>query len=184
MAVGGAPYPRSVRDREHPRAADYERELAATVGSSTDRWLTEIRLAVIGIVISVGLGVADIALALSGWEVALVVGVGSTLVFVALLWRLRPQAPARGESFDDDLHRLDQELTDLRAAVDTERNPARELLEAWAAEAEKLSEHADRIAEEAYLTTDEGGVLRRLRDYDARLHELAAEIRCRDLTDR
>lgn len=167
-----------MRDHEHPHAPAYERELVETVGSGTERWLTELRLAVIGIIISVALGAADIALSLSGWEVALVAGVGSTLVFVALLWRLRPQTPERQRSLDDDLHRLGQELADLRAAVDAESDPARELLEAWSAVAEELAEHADRIAEEAYLTTDGQGVLRRLRDYDGRLHELTAEIRC------
>jgi hypothetical protein len=68
----------------------YEQELAETVTGS-DRWLTELRLAILGIVISVGLGAADIALSLSGWEVALAVGLGSTVVFTALLWWLRPR---------------------------------------------------------------------------------------------
>jgi hypothetical protein len=68
----------------------YEHELAETVTGS-DRWLTELRLAIVGIVFSVGLGAADIALSLSGWEVALAVGLGSTVVFTALLWWLRPR---------------------------------------------------------------------------------------------
>ena len=167
-----------MRDHEHPHAPAYERELAETVGSGTERWLTELRLAVIGIIISVALGAADIALSLSGWEVALLAGLASTLVFVALLWRLRPQTPERQRSLDDDLHRLGQELADLRAAVDAESNPARELLEGLAAVAEELAKYADRIADEAYLATDEGDVLRRLREYDRQLAEFTAEIRC------
>ena len=39
-----------------------------------------------------------------------------------------------------------------------------------------MAEHADRIAEEAYLTTDSGSALRRLRDYDRDLSELTAVI--------
>jgi hypothetical protein len=85
--VPRASYPRRVRDR--PQA--YEQELAEAVGGATDRWLTEVRLAVIGIAISVGLGAADIALGVGGWEVALAAGLGSTLVFMGLLWRLRPR---------------------------------------------------------------------------------------------
>ena len=79
--------------RDRPQA--YEHELAEAVGTSTERWLTEMRLAVVGIAISVGLGAADIALGLGGWEVALAAGLGSTLVFVGLLWRLRPRALTR-----------------------------------------------------------------------------------------
>jgi hypothetical protein len=79
-----------VRDREGPPARAYEQELAEAVATSTDRWLAELRLAVIGIAISVGLGAADIALT-AGWGAALAAGVGSTLVFIALLWRLRPR---------------------------------------------------------------------------------------------
>lgn len=79
-----------MRDREsHPPG--YEQELAEAISSSTDRWLAEMRLAVVGIGISVGLGAADIALSAGGWEAALAAGVGSTLVFVALLWRVRPR---------------------------------------------------------------------------------------------
>jgi hypothetical protein len=59
-----------VRDREHPHAPAYEQQLVATVGSGTERWLTELRLVVI------------------------VVGVASTLVFVGLLWRLLPRTGA------------------------------------------------------------------------------------------
>jgi hypothetical protein len=80
-----------VRDREGPPARVYEQELAEAVATSTDRWLAELRLAVIGIAISVGLGAADIALTAGGWGAALAAGVGSTLVFIALLWRLRPR---------------------------------------------------------------------------------------------
>ena len=87
MHVPRAPYPRRVRDR--PQA--YEQELAEAVGSATDRWLAEVRLAVVGIAISVGLGAADIALGVGGWKVALAAGLGSTLAFIGLLWRLRPR---------------------------------------------------------------------------------------------
>jgi ABC-type nitrate/sulfonate/bicarbonate transport system substrate-binding protein len=160
--------------REH-----YERELAVTVSTGTERWLTELRLAVVGIILSVALGAADIALSVSTWQVALVAGVGSTLVFTGLLWRLRPRERARRTDLDGELRELGRGIAELRAAVDAEPNPLRELLEAWAAAMEELAEHADRIAEEAYLTTDPGSALRRLRDYDRDLSELTAEIRCR-----
>ena len=76
--------------REPPGRA-YEHELTETISSGADRWLTELRLAVIGIAISVGLGAADIALSAGGWEIALAAGVGSTLILMALLWWLRPK---------------------------------------------------------------------------------------------
>ena len=159
--------------------AHYEQELAVTVGTGTERWLTELRLAIIGIILSVALGAADIALSLSTWEVALVVGVASTLVFTAVLWRLRPRPRAGGASLDRELDSLDAEIADLRAAVDAEPSPLGVMLDAWAEALEKMAEHADRIAEEAYLTTDSGSALRRLRDYDRDLSELTAVIRCR-----
>lgn len=73
----------------------YEQELTTTITGS-DRWLTELRLAVIGIIISVGLGAADIGLSAGGWLAALIAGVGSVLVFGALLWWLRPRKPLSG----------------------------------------------------------------------------------------
>jgi hypothetical protein len=79
-----------VRGREPP-GREYEQELAETIGTGTERWLAELRLAVVGIALSVGLGAADIALAAGGWGVALAAGLGSTLVFLAILWRLRPR---------------------------------------------------------------------------------------------
>ena len=73
-----------------PPGRAHEQELAETIGTGTERWLAELRLAVVGIAVSVGLGAADIALDAGGWEVALAAGLGSTVVFLALLWRLRP----------------------------------------------------------------------------------------------
>ena len=37
----------------------------------------------------------------------------------------------------------------------------------------------ERIWEESYIATDSTGTIRRLWAYDAQLHELSAEIRCR-----
>jgi uncharacterized membrane-anchored protein YhcB (DUF1043 family) len=161
------------------RRETYESELAVTVGTGTDRWLTELRLAVIGIILSVALGAADIALSLSTWPVALVAGVGCTLVLLAVLWRLRPHAPARRTDLEGELGELSHGIAGLRAQLDAEPSPLRELLEQLARQAEKLAEHADRIAEEAYLTTDSGSVLRRLRGLDSDLTELTVELRCR-----
>ena len=69
----------------------YEHELAEAVSSGADRWLAELRLAVIGIIISVGLGAADIGLSAGGWIVALIAGLGSVVVCIGLLWWLRPR---------------------------------------------------------------------------------------------
>jgi hypothetical protein len=80
-----------MRDRERPRARAYEEELARSVATGTDRWLTELRLAVLGIIVSVGLAAADIGLTAGGWAVALAAGVGSALAFLVLLWWLRPR---------------------------------------------------------------------------------------------
>jgi hypothetical protein len=80
-----------MRDRERPRARAYEEELARRVATGTDRWLTELRLAVLGIIVSVGLAAADIGLTAGGWAVALAAGVGSALAFLVLLWWLRPR---------------------------------------------------------------------------------------------
>jgi hypothetical protein len=52
---------------------------------------TELRLAVLGIIVSVGLGAADIGLTAGGWAVALTAGLGNALVFLAILWWLRPR---------------------------------------------------------------------------------------------
>jgi hypothetical protein len=169
-----------VRDREHPHAAAYEQELAATVGSGTQRWLTEMRLAVIGIVISVALGAADIALSLSGWEVALAVGLGSTLFFVALLWRLRPRARARAESSDDDLRRVGRQLAQVRDALaDDPRGPLRELLDTLQSELERLARDLERAWNDLFVETASADRVRLLRAYEGDLRELTAEIRCR-----
>ena len=161
-----------------PPGRAYEHELVDTVSAASDRWLTELRLAVIGIIISVGIGAADIGLSAGGWAVALAAGVGSVVLLVALLWRLRPRARRRSEATDDGLRGVGRELADLRASLDANPNPLRELLDAFAAAAEVIAEHLDRIAEEAYISTESGETLRRVRAYDAELHELTAEIRC------
>ena len=113
------------------------------------------------------------------WKVALVAGLGSTLVLVALQWRLRQRAQARRAPSEADLQRIDDELERIRAGLDAEPSPVRELLDAFAEAAAILSEYLERIYEESFLTTESTGLLRRLRGYDARLHELTAEIRCR-----
>jgi hypothetical protein len=79
---------------------------------------------------------------------------------------------------DEDLRFVAGELEELRATLAETPNPLRELLDALAAQADALTEQLDRIAEEAYLTTESGDALRRVRAYDADLHELKAEIRC------
>jgi hypothetical protein len=79
-----------MRAPEPPRRA-YEHELAETISSGTGRWLAELRLAVVGIIISVGIGAADIGLSAGGWAAALAAGIGSVLVLIALLWWLRPR---------------------------------------------------------------------------------------------
>jgi hypothetical protein len=79
-----------MRAPEPPRRA-YEHELAETISSGTDRWLAELRLAVVAIIISVGIGAADIGLSAGGWAAALAAGIGSVLVLIALLWWLRPR---------------------------------------------------------------------------------------------
>ena len=168
-----------MRDRKHPSAAVYEQELAETVGTGTERWLTELRLAVIGIIIGVGIGAADIGLSAGGWVAALAAGVGSVLVLLVLFWRLRPRAATRREGIDDDLHRIGDELARIRAELGQERDPLREILDHLAAAAEALAEYMDRLWEENYLATDSTGALRSLRAYDHELHELTAEIRCR-----
>ena len=80
-----------MRDRERPHPRAYEQELARSVDTGTDRWLTELRLAVLGIIVSIALGAADIGLTAVGWAVALAAGLGSALVFLAILWWLRPR---------------------------------------------------------------------------------------------
>jgi hypothetical protein len=71
----------------------YEHELTEAISSGADRWLAELRLAVVGILISVGLGAADIGLTAGGWFAALVAGAGSVVVCVVLFWWLRPRRP-------------------------------------------------------------------------------------------
>ena len=77
-------------DPRHPPSRGYEEELTATVGAGGERWLTELRLAIFGIIISVGIGAADIGLQVGGWVGGLVGGIGSVVVLVAILWGLRP----------------------------------------------------------------------------------------------
>jgi hypothetical protein len=76
---------------ERPSGRDYEHELAEAISTGADRWLAELRVAVFGIIISVGIGAADIGLTAGGWAAALAAGIGSMLVLVAFLWRLRPR---------------------------------------------------------------------------------------------
>jgi hypothetical protein len=182
-AVYGVPraaYSRTVRDRDHPHAPAYEQELAATVGTGADRWLTEIRLAVIGIIISIALGAAGIALSVAGWEVALAAGLGSALVFSVLLWWLRPRARTRTESSNDDLRRIGRELAQVRDALaDDPRGPLRELLERLQSELERLQRDLERAWNDLFVTTESPNRVRLLRTYDGQLHELTAEIRCR-----
>jgi hypothetical protein len=80
-----------VRASRPPQGRDYEQELTETISSGADRWLAELRLAVVGIIISVGIGAADIGLTAGGWVGALAAGIGSVLLLTALLWRLRPR---------------------------------------------------------------------------------------------
>jgi hypothetical protein len=68
----------------------YEQELTATIKTGAERWLTELRLALVGIILSVGIGAADIGLSVGGWVGGLVAGVGSVVVLSAVLWRTRP----------------------------------------------------------------------------------------------
>jgi hypothetical protein len=77
--------------RGPPTGRSYEQELSETVSTGADRWLAELRLAVIGIIISVGLGAADIGLSAGGWIAALVAGMASVVVVTALFWWLRPR---------------------------------------------------------------------------------------------
>lgn len=169
-----------MRDREYRPAASSEQELARFVGTGTDRWLTEIRLAVIGIAVGVALGAADLALSVAGWEVALAAGLGSALVFVALLWWLRPRARTRTESSNDDLRRIGRELAQVRDALaDDPRGPLRELLETLQSELERLQRELERAWNDLFVTTESPDRVRLLRTYEGELHELTAEIRCR-----
>lgn len=84
-----------MRGFKRPPGGDYEQELTETISSGADRWLAELRLAVMGIIISVGIGAADIGLTAGGWVAALVAGIGSALLLTALLWRLRPRPQRR-----------------------------------------------------------------------------------------
>ena len=67
-----------------------EEELTAAVKPGAERWLTELRLAVFGIIISVGIGAADIGLQVGGWVGGLAAGLGSVVVLVAVLWAIQP----------------------------------------------------------------------------------------------
>jgi hypothetical protein len=69
----------------------YEQELTTTIKTASERWLAELRLALLGIILSVGIGAADIGLSVGGWVWGLVAGVGSVLVLGAVLWRTRPR---------------------------------------------------------------------------------------------
>ena len=75
-------------DPRHPLGR--EDDLTATVATSAERWLTELKLAIFGIIISVGIGAADIGLQAGGWVGGLVAGVGSVAILLAILWAARP----------------------------------------------------------------------------------------------
>jgi hypothetical protein len=87
---GSAPILNRVADPRHPPGRFDEEELTAAVKTGTERWLTELRLAIFGIVISVGIGAADIGLQAGGWVGGLVAGVGSVAILLAILWATRP----------------------------------------------------------------------------------------------
>jgi hypothetical protein len=78
-------------DPRQPPGSAYEEELTAVVTTGAERWLAELRLAVLGIILSVGIGAADIGLQVGGWVGGLVAGGGSVIVLGALLWRNRPR---------------------------------------------------------------------------------------------
>jgi hypothetical protein len=86
-----APILGRMADHREPPGHAYEKELTAVVTTGGERWLAELRLALIGIILSVGIGAADIGLQVGGWVGALVAGVGSVIVLVGLLWRARPR---------------------------------------------------------------------------------------------
>ena len=88
--VIGPPILGRMADPRRPPSRVYEEELTATVKAGGERWLTELRLAIFGIIISVGIGAADIGLQVGGWVGGLVGGVGSVVVLVGVLWGIRP----------------------------------------------------------------------------------------------
>jgi hypothetical protein len=67
-----------------------DEEGTATVMTGAERWLTEIRLAIFGIIISVGIGAADIGLQVGGWVGGLAAGLGSVAILLVILWAVRP----------------------------------------------------------------------------------------------
>jgi hypothetical protein len=69
----------------------YEEQLTTAIATGGERWLAELRLAVLGIILSVGIGAADIGLQVGGWVGGLAAGVGSVAVLLAVLWRIRPR---------------------------------------------------------------------------------------------
>jgi hypothetical protein len=79
-----------VADPRYPPGRFDEEELTAAVKTGVERWLTELRLAMFGIVISVGIGAADIGLQAGGWVGGLVAGVGSVAILLVILWAVRP----------------------------------------------------------------------------------------------
>ena len=92
-------YPRRgmADDPRQPPGRRYEEQLTATV-TGAERWLAELRLAVLGIILSVAIGAADIGLQVGGWVGALAAGVGSVVVLIAILWRARPREPQSKEA--------------------------------------------------------------------------------------
>ena len=90
MPSSSAPILDRMADPRHPRSRFDEAELTAAVTTGAERWLTELRLAMFGIVISVGIGAADIGLQAGGWVGGLVAGVGSVAILLVILWAVRP----------------------------------------------------------------------------------------------
>lgn len=90
MPSSSTPILDRMADPRHPPGRMDEKELTAAVKPGAERWLTELRLAIFGIIISVGIGAADIGLQAGGWVGGLVGGVGSVVVLVAVFWGTRP----------------------------------------------------------------------------------------------
>jgi hypothetical protein len=83
--------PDSEGGEEQPRGRVFRQEITATVGTKASigrsiEWATsEIRLAILGIVVSVALGAASIGLVAGGWIGGLIAGLVSALLLVAFL---------------------------------------------------------------------------------------------------
>lgn len=92
MPSSSAPILGRMADPRHASRTQ-EEKLTATVTSGAERWLIELRLAIFGIIISVGIGAADIGLQVGGWVGGLAAGVGSVVALMAILRAARPSSP-------------------------------------------------------------------------------------------